>query len=70
MVVCSNIQSCQSELTAYGVDWSQNVDFILASSDSFWVRDYGGAEQLPSGVYFVTLQSGDARQVQKVVVKH
>ncbi|MBK8425107.1 MAG: T9SS type A sorting domain-containing protein [Lewinellaceae bacterium] len=28
------------------------------------------AEQLPSGVYFVSLQSGDASQVQKVTVKH
>ena len=43
VVVCSDIQICQNELTTYGVDWSQNVDFILASSDSFWVRDYGGS---------------------------
>jgi agmatine deiminase len=33
-------------------------------------RYFFRAEQLPSGVYFVSLQSGDARQVQKVTVKH
>lgn len=43
VVACPNIQTCQSELTGYGVDWSQNVDFILAPSNSFWVRDYGGS---------------------------
>lgn len=42
VVACSNIQTCKTELTSYGVDWSQNVDFIQASSNSFWVRDYGG----------------------------
>ena len=43
VVACPNIQTCQTELTGYGVDWSQNVDFILAPSNSFWVRDYGGS---------------------------
>ncbi len=43
LVACPNIQACQTELTNYGVDWSQNVDFVLIPSNSFWVRDYGGS---------------------------
>ncbi len=43
LVACTNIQTCQNELTGYGVDWSQNVDFLQAPSNSFWVRDYGGS---------------------------
>lgn len=43
VVACTDIQSCQNELTTYGVDWSQNVDFLQAPNNSIWVRDYGGS---------------------------
>ena len=43
VVACTNIQTCKTELTNYGVDWSQNVDFLQAPNNSIWVRDYGGS---------------------------
>ncbi|MBN8679221.1 MAG: agmatine deiminase family protein [Chitinophagales bacterium] len=43
VVACTDIPTCQNELSNYGVDWSQNVDFLQAPSNSIWVRDYGGS---------------------------
>jgi agmatine/peptidylarginine deiminase len=43
VVACTDISICQNELSTYGVDWSQNVDFLEAPSNSIWVRDYGGS---------------------------
>ncbi|KAA3630171.1 MAG: T9SS C-terminal target domain-containing protein [Bacteroidetes bacterium] len=42
VIVNSNLNLCQSELTDFGVDWqSGNVEFLQAPSNSVWIRDYG-----------------------------
>ncbi|MBK9336824.1 MAG: agmatine deiminase family protein [Lewinellaceae bacterium] len=42
IVICSNIASCQNELSSYGVNWQDgNVEFKIAPFNSIWIRDYG-----------------------------
>lgn len=50
IIITNNIATCQSELTGYGVDWSNNVDFIIAPYNSIWIRDYGGNPVYANGV--------------------
>lgn len=45
VIICcpsaNSINSAKSRLTSHGVDFSSNVDFVIAPSNSIWVRDYG-----------------------------
>ncbi|MBL7826859.1 MAG: agmatine deiminase family protein [Saprospiraceae bacterium] len=44
IIVCSSqsvINSAKNFLTAQGVDYSSNVEFLISPNDSIWVRDYG-----------------------------
>ncbi|MCB0519021.1 MAG: agmatine deiminase family protein, partial [Saprospiraceae bacterium] len=51
VIVNSNLATCQSELTNFGVDWqSGNVEFLQAPSNSVWIRDYGANPIYLNGV--------------------
>jgi agmatine/peptidylarginine deiminase len=44
IVNCANsnvVEAAKDSLTAYGVDFSSNVEFVVAPNNSIWVRDYG-----------------------------
>jgi agmatine/peptidylarginine deiminase len=51
-IVTDNENDPKSILDAYGVDFSQNVEFINAPYNSLWIRDYG-----PNSVYINDVDS-------------
>jgi agmatine deiminase len=49
VICCENpnvVAQAKNKLTSSGVDFSSNVDFVIAPNNSVWVRDYG-----PNTVY-------------------
>lgn len=43
-ILCSTantVASAKTKLTSWGVDFSDNVDFIIGEYNSIWMRDYG-----------------------------
>lgn len=49
VICCENpnvVAQAKNKLTSSGVDFSTNVDFVVAPNNSVWVRDYG-----PNSVY-------------------
>lgn len=48
-ILCTNantVATAKSKLTSVGVDFTNNVDFIIGDYNSIWIRDYG-----PNSVY-------------------
>lgn len=41
LIVCVSPLTVKNYLTARGVDWSTNVQFVTGNYDSIWSRDYG-----------------------------
>ncbi|MBL7804549.1 MAG: agmatine deiminase family protein, partial [Saprospiraceae bacterium] len=52
LVITNDINTCQSELSGYGVDWQTggNVEFKVAPYNSIWIRDYGANPIYLNGV--------------------
>ncbi len=46
IIICNNETTVKNYLNGKGVDWTQNVSFLVTPYNSIWVRDYG-----PNPVY-------------------
>ncbi len=52
IIICSNIQTVKTYLTSKNVDFSSNVEFVIGSYNTVWIRDYG-----PNPVYLKGVDS-------------
>ena len=41
VIICSDVNSVKNYLDLVKVDYSSNVDFVVAQANSVWIRDYG-----------------------------
>lgn len=41
VIMCSDVNSVKNYLDLVKVDYSSNVDFVVAQANSVWIRDYG-----------------------------
>ncbi len=52
IIVCNNETTVKNYLNGKGVDWTENVSFLVTPFNSIWVRDYG-----PNPVYLNDIDS-------------